>query len=540
MRAVPPGSSAFLVVRLQAFGNRVVEHEAHVGFVNAHPERHGGANNGNLPVAPLLLVHFLLARVDAGVVGKREGLAAARGFLEPSLVLDHQRVEFLRNSLAVLLRKAIHDSAANPLLPPDVPLRDGGEHVVHHVFSFVHHVVHDVHPVEALKETDAPGQTELPHAVVLNALRGRGGEADNGHSGELIFQNPKRLVVLPEVVPPRRNAVHFVDDDPRQLAPAVKTLEGCHELPAPRDLLRGEVKKFQLAVVQLVVRFVLLRLPLRLRAPEHRRGDVHLVQVVQLVLDQGHERGNHYGEAVTDQGGELVTQTFTATGGHQNQAVVPGKRAVDRRELHAPEVARVERVFQLAPDLRAPRESLFVPPHVVVVHELAVHIRNARSRVTRRGAVGVHAFARIVVRKVVRKGTAKGTAVVESVAAAIIESVAAAVVESSAAAERLPVRGKRRPRVVRRKRRAACVVWRLERRLRIRLIRVLASLRRIRRCVALIRLLWHFMCRRRSRPAAAAGERHDVAPLPSLRLQHLAFLVAHHHVLVRELELYVY
>ncbi len=81
--------------------------------VSGFGKRATRTNNGNLPVAPLLLVHFFPDRVDAGVVGKREGLAAARGFLEPSLVLDHQRVEFLRNSLAVLLRKAIHDSASD-------------------------------------------------------------------------------------------------------------------------------------------------------------------------------------------------------------------------------------------------------------------------------------------------------------------------------------------------------------------------------------------------------------------------------------------
>ena len=77
--AVAPGAADLLVVAVQRLGDVRVDHEADVGFVDAHAERGGGHHDVEFVVEELLVDPVPLALLPAGVV--RLGAQAAFGEL---------------------------------------------------------------------------------------------------------------------------------------------------------------------------------------------------------------------------------------------------------------------------------------------------------------------------------------------------------------------------------------------------------------------------------------------------------------------------
>ena len=69
LQAVAAATAGFLVVALDGLGRVVVNHEAHVGLVDAHAEGDGGHNHVALLVEERVLVVDAGVLVEAGVVG---------------------------------------------------------------------------------------------------------------------------------------------------------------------------------------------------------------------------------------------------------------------------------------------------------------------------------------------------------------------------------------------------------------------------------------------------------------------------------------
>jgi hypothetical protein len=65
-----PRAPGLLVVALQALGNVVVDHEAHVRLVDTHPEGDGGHDHVHLLHQELVLVLGALVGVHASMVGQ--------------------------------------------------------------------------------------------------------------------------------------------------------------------------------------------------------------------------------------------------------------------------------------------------------------------------------------------------------------------------------------------------------------------------------------------------------------------------------------
>ncbi len=68
-QTVASGAAGFLIVPLDVLGQIVVNDPADVGFVDAHAEGDGGADDPHLVAQEELLVFRTLGRVEAGVIG---------------------------------------------------------------------------------------------------------------------------------------------------------------------------------------------------------------------------------------------------------------------------------------------------------------------------------------------------------------------------------------------------------------------------------------------------------------------------------------
>ena len=67
--AVASASPGFLIVFFERWGQVVVHHQAHIGFVNAHAEGVGGYHDSHFATLPSVLAHLFVLGVEAGVVG---------------------------------------------------------------------------------------------------------------------------------------------------------------------------------------------------------------------------------------------------------------------------------------------------------------------------------------------------------------------------------------------------------------------------------------------------------------------------------------
>jgi hypothetical protein len=99
--AIAPAATGFLVVALQALGDVVVDHEAHIGLVDAHAEGDGGHDHVHVLHQEAVLVAGALRGVHAGMVGQG---------------LDAVHHEGLGDLLHLFAAEAIDDAAAAPVL----------------------------------------------------------------------------------------------------------------------------------------------------------------------------------------------------------------------------------------------------------------------------------------------------------------------------------------------------------------------------------------------------------------------------------------
>jgi len=70
-QAVAPGAAGFLIVAFHALGQVEMGDEAHVGFVDAHAERHGGDHHHAFFAQKAALVFAARRGIQPGVIGQR-------------------------------------------------------------------------------------------------------------------------------------------------------------------------------------------------------------------------------------------------------------------------------------------------------------------------------------------------------------------------------------------------------------------------------------------------------------------------------------
>lgn len=212
---------------------------------------------------------------------------------------------------------------------PRVLLLQEGEQLLLRV-GLPHDAVLDVRPVEAGHEVLGLGHTEPLGDLLVRGLGRRGRQRDTGHVGPALTEHGQGQVVGAEVVAPLGDAVGLVDGEDGDLTPGEQGERRVEAQP-----LGGEVQQVELTGDELCLHRASLVEVLR---GVHEAGtDTEGAQGVHLVLHEGDQRGDHDAGARPDQGGDLVAEGLSATGGHEDDRVAAPDDVLDHRALLAAE-----------------------------------------------------------------------------------------------------------------------------------------------------------------------------------------------------------
>ncbi len=286
-----------------------MDHEPHVGLVDAHAERVRRHHDPDLVLDPFFLPQGAFGGGQSSVVGQRRDALVAQ-----------QR----RHLFGALARAHVDDTRPR--------------HVAHQTQQLAVLVIRAADAVgeigagEAASQQAGFGESQAVHDVVRDGFRGRSRERQDRNAGEFFAQFGDAQVRRPEVVAPLRDAVGFVDGDKLDVHPLDAQAERFGGQPLGRH-----VEEFYVAVGAVVQRDV--DLP-RCEARVDGDGrDAACAQAVDLVLHQGDERRHDDAEPLAGHRRHLVRQRLAAARGHQRQRVAPGQHRADDFQLYGPELA---------------------------------------------------------------------------------------------------------------------------------------------------------------------------------------------------------
>ena len=325
-QAVAARAAGLLVVTLQALGQIEVRNEADVRLVDAHAESDGRHHHDALLLAEDRLMAGAHVGIHPGVIRQRA---------------DALLGQPLRGLFHLLARQAIDDAGvagvavhvlgpdeAQQLLPRAVLLDDG---------------VADVRAVEAREEDTRVRQRQPLDDLVARDGVGRGGQRNARHVRETLVQHGKLDVLRPEIVPPLRHAVRFVDGEQADARSLKQIEEARRHQPLGRHVDEVQPPGRQIALD-------LRGLGARQRGVEVRGAHAGFFQRGHLVLHQRDQRRNHNAGAlptpVPHECRYLIAKRFAAAGGHQHQAIAAVGDVRDDLRLRAAEGAVAEHIVQ--------------------------------------------------------------------------------------------------------------------------------------------------------------------------------------------------
>ncbi len=300
-------AARFLIVLLDAFGEREMNHGAHGGFVDAQTEGQGADHDAHFIGHPFFLV------------------LAPSGAFHLAVIADGGDAVFLEEIDGVSHacdRGGINDDASVRNLP-------NGAKEQFILCSGVR-LADDVTQIGAAKAGDVLiriAEAELLDDVVADALRGAGREGSNRAVGKEFAETAELAVLGAEVVAPFGDAMGFVDGK-----------EGDGHAPEPSGCaVEGDA--FWREIEQAVVTFAGLTkdkcaLVAGKRAIEKTGGDAHLLELRDLVLHERDERGDDdCGALGVEHGGQLVAERLAAARGHDHAGVAACGDAPDNAFL---------------------------------------------------------------------------------------------------------------------------------------------------------------------------------------------------------------
>ena len=231
-RAVAARAPGLLVVGVQRLGDLGVEHPAHVGLVDPHPERGRGHHHVQLPVHEALLHVVALGRLHPRVV--RGGAQRARA-------------QLLGELLRLAPRRDVDDPGRGRPLDqlqqrPPLALR---------ALLAVEALDREpqVRPVEPADQELRVPQPQPRDDLVAHGRRRRRRQRQHGRAAQRLDRRAQPQVLGPEVVPPLTHAVRLVDHEQRDVGHGELV-----EHVAPRELLGRQEQELQRSLGQLVQR----------------------------------------------------------------------------------------------------------------------------------------------------------------------------------------------------------------------------------------------------------------------------------------------
>ena len=308
-----------------------MQHEAHVGLVDAHAKGDGGDDDRRFVVGEAALVGGARGRVQPGVVG--QGVPAVGD-------------ELLRQRVHRLAGHAVDDARLVAVV-----LQEG--QCLPQAIHPRRHVQEEVLAVEAGDEHGRVGDAQRVADVGPYALGGRGRDCQADRAGEAPPHRGQLAILRPEVMTPFGDAVGLVNG---QAVDAAAVEQG--QRLRPQQRLRRGVEQLHLAGGHAVANAHVL--VIGQGAVEVGCGRAQLAQLHHLVFHQRDERRDDDGQAGGDQRRQLVAQRLAAAGGHDGQTIALSQHVGDDLRLQRPELVIAEDALQHGPRLAhllAPWES---------------------------------------------------------------------------------------------------------------------------------------------------------------------------------------
>src|SRR5260221_13602964 len=274
--------------------------ESDVRFVDTHSEGYRSYDDLHVLVEEKVLPFCPELAVQTSVVGYR---LDAIGHKHVCQLFCRLPVERIDNTAFAFLLNDITDNAFNGLVLLDLRLD----------------LVIKIGPVEGGYEDIRVAEPEIFDDVAFYL---RGGRCRKGNDGDfradLVHHFPQSAVFGPEVMPPFRDTVCFIDGEERYLQVAEKF----HVFLLGQRLGRY-IEHFGMPVQQVFMHFPDLFFAKR---GVEEVGDTVLAAVttdeVDLVLHQSDQRTNDNSHTFADNGGQLIAKTFATTCRHDDESVL--------------------------------------------------------------------------------------------------------------------------------------------------------------------------------------------------------------------------
>ncbi len=303
LTTITTGTTRLLVVTFERLGNVVVNHIAHIGFVDTHTEGDRCHNNIDTLHEEVILIRRTRGGIHTGMVGT--------GF-------DAVGYEQLGQLLDLLAAQAVDNTALT------LVLLDVEDNIVVHIALGADFVV-EVRAVERGAEDRRIVHAEVLLDIHLHLGGSRRGQGDERRIADLVDDRADTTILRTEVVTPLRDTVRLVDGVERNLD---FTQKG--DIVLFRERLGGEVEQLGLAVQDILAHL------LHGRLVERRIQEVGNARIlgegahrIDLILHQGNQRRYDDRHTLHDEGGQLVAERFTTTGRHQDKGVPTGKHIAD-------------------------------------------------------------------------------------------------------------------------------------------------------------------------------------------------------------------
>ena len=300
-----------------------VQHEAHIGLVDAHAEGDGGHHDQALLMLEAALIFFPRLHLHAGVVGQGGEAVGVEGG---------------GDVVRLALGEAIDDAA---LAPTGV---EEAQHLLRRA-GLLGGAIADVGAVEAGDEAVVSADLQM-----VDDLRSRGrirrrGERNARQVGEHVHEAGEGAVFGPEIMAPLRKAVGLIDRDERE-AGGFEPVEGL----GLQERFRSHVEEVQLAPLDVAPEEILFRTP----EPgiERRRLDPGLPERRHLVFHQRNERRDDEAHARADQRRDLVAERLASACRHQDERVMAGDHMLDDLPLPLAEAVVAENSLQDGEEIR--------------------------------------------------------------------------------------------------------------------------------------------------------------------------------------------
>ena len=201
--------------------------------------------------------------------------------------------------------------------------------------GFCLHLIEEVGPVEGSAHELGIPQPDFGDDILLDLLRGRGGEGGDRDAGKVRRNRGQRQVVGPEIVAPLGNAVRLVNRKKREGNALQRLDELRHGKPFRRDVKDLYPVVFQIAVNP---RYLLL-----VEGAVHEgRGNAVHPRRIHLVLHERDQGADDDGRSLHQKRGQLVAQGLASARGHDREDVLFVQNSADDRLLVRPEGLETE------------------------------------------------------------------------------------------------------------------------------------------------------------------------------------------------------